>query len=290
MSFERADLEREDFEKTEIETLLAQEPVDNADLLEVLRRGSAKILYWSGRADCVGQADGSGQALILRDGCGTVFFWEDGPEQGAREAAAWAALPYLPRTGLLCAHGELCARLAESSGWALSERCWQARYLGPEPPAPGPGVRLQGLDERYTDVVLEHYHFVDDEAYIRQRVSDGLMLGAFVRPDPEGPESALAGAAEAASPAAPSLAAPAPGETLAGFIGLHQEGGIGLLEVFPAYRRRGLAAALVQGMVRRRLAEGAIPFGHIVEGNEPSLRLQKKLGFSFSKEFVYWMD
>lgn len=63
-----------------------------------------------------------------------------------------------------------------------------------------------------------------------------------------------------------------------------------LLEVFPAYRRRGLAAALVQGMMRRRLAEGAIPFGHIVEGNEPSLRLQKKLGFSFSKEFVYWMD
>lgn len=282
MNFEKANLERADFEKTEIETLLAREPVDNADLLEVLRRGSAEILYWSGQAGSAGQTGGE-RALILRDRCGTILFWASGPEQGAREAAARAALPCLPRTGLLCAHGELCARLAESIGWNLSEQCWQARYLGPEPPVPGPGVRLMRLDERYTDVVLEHYHFVDDEAYIRQRVREGLMLGAFVRPDSAGPESAPA-------PAVPVPAAPAPGETLAGFIGLHQEGGIGLLEVFPAYRRRGLAAALVQGMVRRRLAEGAIPFGHIVEGNEPSLRLQKKLGFSFSKEFVYWMD
>lgn len=268
------DFKMSNSETTDLETLLARDPVDNADLLEVLRRGSAELLYRGG------QTDGGGRALILRDSCGTVFFWADGPEESAREAAARAALPYLPCEGLLCAHGGLCARLAaEQTGRALSERCWQARYLGPAPPAPGPGVRLLRLDERYTDVVLEHYHFVDDEEYIRRRVSEGLMLGAFVRQEDVTPGDV------------PSNAAPPDSAgTLAGFIGLHQEGGIGLLEVFLAWRRRGLAAALVQGMVRQRMAEGAIPYGHIVEGNEPSLRLQKKLGFSFSKEFVYWMD
>lgn len=263
------------------EELLKDRPVDNADMLEVLRRGTARVLYQGPRA------------LILRDGCGTIFFWAGGPDEEAREAAARSALPYLPKEGLFCAHGARCAALVrEWTGCGSVEPCWQARYPGPPPPAPAPGVRLQTLDERYTDVVLEHYHFVDDAAYIRQRVASGVMLGAFVPAGPAGPEQPPAGGPDgqpALLPGAES-AASLPGERLAGFIGLHGEGGIGMLEVFPEYRRRGLAAALVQGMVRRRLAEGAIPFGHIVKGNEPSLRLQKKLGFRFSEEFVYWIS
>ncbi|MBU3180617.1 hypothetical protein [Clostridium psychrophilum] len=42
-------------------------------------------------------------------------------------------------------------------------------------------------------------------------------------------------------------------------------------------------------MVNQMLEKGRIPFGQIEINNEKSLALQIKLGFSVSKDRLYWM-
>lgn len=222
---------------------LASEPVGNADLLEMLRRGTADVLYCTRHALAMHER-ASGAAVLCAE----------------TEREARAALAHLPRTGLYVAHGALCARLLrEETGCTGGQKCRQARYLRPVPPAPVPGVELRILDESHTDLVFEHYHMAPGRDYVAERLAAGAMTGAFL----DG--------------------------VLAGFIGIHEEGSIGMLEVLPAYRRRGLGYALEAGAIRRALKEGAIPYCQVIEGNTASMELQKKLGLEFSDGFVYWL-
>lgn len=46
---------------------------------------------------------------------------------------------------------------------------------------------------------------------------------------------------------------------LAAFIGVHHEGSMGILEVLPEYRRRGLAMALEGWLIRWHLERGWTP-------------------------------
>ena len=131
--------------------------------------------------------------------------------------------------------------------------------MRPVPPAPVPGVELRILDESHTDLMFEHYHMAPGRDYVAERLAAGAMTGAFL----DG--------------------------VLAGFIGIHEEGSIGMLEVLPAYRRRGLGYALEAGAIRRALKEGASPYCQVIEGNTASMELQKKLGLEFSDGFVYWL-
>jgi ribosomal protein S18 acetylase RimI-like enzyme len=132
--------------------------------------------------------------------------------------------------------------------------CHQAAWLKDEPvPAPSSDVDLRPLTEADLPIVLKHYHAVDGPEYVRKRLKAG-MLGAYVD-----------------------------GE-LAGFIGTHPEGSIGLLEVLPAYRRRGVAFLLETAMMRRQQALGRVPFAQIKLGNEASIALHKKLGMEVTEE------
>ena len=78
------------------------------------------------------------------------------------------------------------------------------------------------------------------------------------------------------------------GGELAGFIGKHEEGSVGLLFVFPEFRRMGIAEALERNYVNRELAEGNVAYGQIFVGNTPSRQLQEKLGMDFSDKFICW--
>lgn len=73
---------------------LASEPVGNADLLEMLRRGTADVLYCTQHALAMHERV-SGAAVLCAE----------------TEREARAALEHLPHTGLYVAHGALCARL-----------------------------------------------------------------------------------------------------------------------------------------------------------------------------------
>ncbi|MCD8379868.1 MAG: GNAT family N-acetyltransferase [Lachnospiraceae bacterium] len=81
------------------------------------------------------------------------------------------------------------------------------------------------------------------------------------------------------------------GETvLAGYIGTHSEGALGMLQVRTQYRGRGIGAALESFMINLALTRGEIPFGHIFEGNEASLRLQRKLKMNVTDVILWWVS
>ena len=77
---------------------------------------------------------------------------------------------------------------------------------------------------------------------------------------------------------------------LAAFAGTHAEGSMGMLEVLPDYRRRGMGEALEACLIARQLEKGWVPFCQIFDGNEPSLRLQKKLGLKLASGRLYWIS
>lgn len=138
--------------------------------------------------------------------------------------------------------------------------CRQAYYPHAERPPHRSDLTVRPLTGDDLAFVLHHYHHPGAyEAHIRGRIREG-MLGAEV----EG--------------------------RLAGFIGLHQEGCIGLLEVLPEYRRRGVAEALETAMIRRQLEQGRWPYVHVTVGNTPSERLQEKVGMVFDdRRRMYWL-
>ena len=91
------------------------------------------------------------------------------------------------------------------------------------------------------------------------RIRQGVMLGAYVE-----------------------------GE-LAGFIGEHVEGSMGLLHVMPAYRRMHLGYALERAAIRRTRLAGQIPFDQVAKTNDASIALQARRGMTRAKETVYWI-
>ena len=78
-------------------------------------------------------------------------------------------------------------------------------------------------------------------------------------------------------------------DQMVGFMGEHLEGSLGILYIFPEYRRKGYAEALEKYLFARTMKQGYIPFGQVIKGNEASLRLQKKLGLTQSDKLIWWM-
>lgn len=174
-----------------------------------------------------------------------------------------ADLPALNGPGLvLTDSGELKEHLAAAHpDWAVMDFS-QAYYLRKEPPrVPArPGVSIRPLTLEDMDFVLENYHNPGAyESHIRQRIAEG-MLGGLVD-----------------------------GE-LAGFAGIHQEGAMGMLEVLPQFRRRGLAEVLEAAIIARQLERGRFPYCHVRRGNTASEALQRKLGLTFDENrTLYWL-
>lgn len=77
-------------------------------------------------------------------------------------------------------------------------------------------------------------------------------------------------------------------ETLVGFIGIHEEGSIGMLHVFDAYQRRGVASLLEGYLTDEYVKQGLVPFAQIEVGNEASLKLHQKLGYTVSEGYLTW--
>lgn len=80
------------------------------------------------------------------------------------------------------------------------------------------------------------------------------------------------------------------GDEIAGFIGMHEERSVGLLEVFEKFKRNGIGIALLSSEVANFNKKGFVPFGHIVTSNEKSIALHKKLGCDVTKNVVYWVE
>ena len=100
----------------------------------------------------------------------------------------------------------------------------------------------------------------DKIPYVRERLRAGAVYGAFAE------------------------------DTLAGFIGVHRTGDIGMLFVGERWRRRGLAESLAAYAVNRMLEKGWTPYGYVAAGEEAADRLQEKLGFYKAKKIFWQME
>ena len=63
-----------------------------------------------------------------------------------------------------------------------------------------------------------------------------------------------------------------------GYMGIHSEGSMGILQIFPEHRRHGYAEELECFMLSAVLSRGMIPYAQIAPDNAASLSLQRKLG------------
>lgn len=79
------------------------------------------------------------------------------------------------------------------------------------------------------------------------------------------------------------------GDEPVGFIGCHLEGSMGLLEVFPQYRRKGYASQLESFLIEKLMNSGHLCFGQVEIGNEASVSLQESLGLTVDERIQYWL-
>ena len=141
-------------------------------------------------------------------------------------------------------------------GYRIGDECWQSAYTKTTP-MEETLADIRRLDRRFLKRIADNYELAD-EGEIAALLDAGVIYGAFA------------------------------GGELAGFIGRHEEGSVGLLFVFPEFRRRGIAEALERNYVNRELAEGNVAYGQIFVGNTPSRQLQEKLGMDCSDKFICW--
>ena len=141
-------------------------------------------------------------------------------------------------------------------GYRIGDECWQSAYTKTTP-MEETLADIRRLDRRFLKRIADNYELADEEE-IAALLDAGVIYGAFA------------------------------GGELAGFIGKHEEGSVGLLFVFPEFRRMGIAEALERNYVNRELAEGNVAYGQIFVENTPSRQLQEKLGMDFSDKFICW--
>ena len=246
--------------------ILKKQKLLHIDMTELIARGQAELVYAKGATIC------------LFDKVSRIYFHTtDVKEIGclALEAIKEHALThaYEGTADLIVLHQAFMKPDAEEIlGLQEIMVCKQAVYTRKEKlpitglyrvggkDAEDGMVTIRRIGKDYLDTVVAHYQTIDDPAYILERIEKGAMYGTFL------------------------------GDELVGFIGTHGEGSIGMLEVFPEYRRRKIGKALETYMINLALEAGQTPFGQVAEGNEKSMRLQESLGLCFSKADVYWME
>ena len=150
--------------------------------------------------------------------------------------------------------------LAARFGFQTEQICHQSAWMADRPPeVPDFGGEILRLDRSWAEWAEAHYsHSFGGVAYMEEAIDRG-MLGAFVAGKP------------------------------AGFIATHIEGSMGMLEVLPQYRRKGIGEALLLAMTAFCLEQGKYPYGQVFTDNGPSLALQRKVGMTLSEELLFWL-
>lgn len=139
--------------------------------------------------------------------------------------------------------------------------CYHTMYTKKEKPMVTlpKGYEITMLDASHLKEIMALYSMEDcnQEDYLMDCLNDG-MAGVFYQDD------------------------------LCGFMGVHEQSSMGILEIKPKYRRIGLAIALIHYVVGMQMDKGRIPYGEIVKDNIASIKLQEKAGLKVSKALTYW--
>ena len=163
---------------------------------------------------------------------------------------------------LVAAHQDFAAAACERRfGLKRVMRCHQAVWMGGEPPQIElPRLHIAPLPVDMAEAVCAIYTYDIGLDYIEDRLRAGAIVGAYA------------------------------GDALAGFMGMHKEGSMGMLEVMPEYRRAGVATQLIAHLCGEVIGQGLTPFSQFGLKNEASRRLHERLGFVISWDDVYWLE
>ena len=169
-------------------------------------------------------------------------------------------LAQLPSEGLFTFHQSfMLDDFKKKVRYATLLENYQAAYLSKDPLPVSCNIEIKPLEINHFDVIMDVYGVDVGEDYLKKRLEDGELFGGFANAE------------------------------LVGFIGIHAEGSIGMLEVFGRHRKKGYGTALTSYAVNHQLAKGIIPFEQIGVDNAASMAVAQKLGFSVSTEKVYWL-
>lgn len=243
--------------------ILQKQKLSHMDMTELIARGQAELVYRKGAVIC------------LYDVVSGIYFHTTDKEEngiaGLLKIKEHAAA-HSGKVACIALHQEfMCVSAEEILGVSEFMTCKMAVYTRKEKlPVSGlyavngksadrlPEIRKIGVE--YFEEAAKHYEGPDGTEYLREHLAGSGLYGAFL----DG--------------------------KLAGYIGRHEEGSIGMLQVFPAYRRRNVGKALETFLINQSLELGHTPFVQVVEGNEKSVALQEKLGLCFAKGKIYWME
>ena len=206
-----------------------------------------------GRATILYTAD---DAVLLKTRGWLMLLCCDTVEAGVRALQARD-----PECGAVVAHNEASrdAVKAVMPQCAHIAPCWQAYYPKTEP-LPMPDVcEVRPFRKEDVPFLMEHYHTVASPEYFEERIDENELFAGYR----DG--------------------------KLCAFIGFHDDGSGGMLEVLPEYRRLGIGSALEIYVLNEALRRGWTPYGQIFVGNEPSRKLQQSLGMIVSDGEIYWM-
>lgn len=166
-----------------------------------------------------------------------------------------------PACGAVVAHSEAARDAVKKVIPAFTHvsPCWQAYYPKTEP-IPMPDVcDVRPFKKEDIPFLMEHYHTGASREYFEERIDENELFAGYR----DG--------------------------KLCAFIGFHDDGSGGMLEVLPEYRRLGIGSALEIHILNEALRRGWTPYGQIFVGNEPSRKLQQSLGMIVSDGEIYWM-
>ncbi len=204
-----------------------------------------------GSGEIVADAD---HALLVRDRVSEALML------ACEDAAAGLALldRHAGGCGLLMV-SDYAAGLTAFERYGFTEKleCYQVAYYGEKPTADS-RLTVRTADENDLPVLTGTYRLISPEEMEKVVRRRSVLLGYD-------------------------------GDRLVGFIGEHLEGSMGLLYVFPEYRRRGFGAALQTHYIVKAMESGWIPFGQVKKDNRNSLKLQEKLGMTRSDNLIVWM-
>lgn len=145
----------------------------------------------------------------------------------------------------------------EKYGFTDRLECFQVAYYG-ELPVNDTDILVKVADAQDLPIVTKTYNLISPDEMAEVVEKGNLLLGYD-------------------------------NERLIGFIGEHLEGSMGLLYVFPEFRRKGLATILEKLYIAKTMEKGFVPFGQVEKNNFESLNLQKKIGMTQSEKLICWM-
>ena len=229
-------------------------------LAECLRRGVGEVL-------CA-----QGGVVVLRSAANAQLVWAADGSAPVRARLREALTCLGAGRGVTCVLGgrDVAREACRALDLPRMDACLLVAHPGAEPPevaTPGTGDPrdratrgIRVLGRGYAEAVARHYAHPDYLApgELERLLSAGRVLGGFE----DG--------------------------RLVGFVGEHEDGSVGLLEVLPAYQGQGWGHALLAAKTRAQLAEGLVPWAQVWPANRASLALMRDCGYVVGAERSMW--